>query len=84
MRWVRVRQWLVRMFSTGRSAEIDAEADRLIAEHGAGAYEVARENARATPRGGSQHRYWSKMASRIAERTGRDIGVTGADRYPGP
>ncbi|WP_166652294.1 hypothetical protein [Enterovirga rhinocerotis] len=50
------------------------------------AYAAARRRAREA-RGRRDHadaRLWAKVAVEIARRTGQDIGINGADRYPDP
>lgn len=62
-----------------RNAEVMAAA--AIELFGADAYEVAR--ICSGPAGARKDRFWATVAVRIADRTGREIGVTGADRRRG-
>lgn len=54
--------------------------------HGPEAYAIARRQARSGQRGthGSRDRFWTAVAIAIADDEGREIGVRGADRRPGP
>lgn len=59
-----------------------ADAEQLIAEHGDLAYAEARSRARqARETDHAADLHWSRVAVLIAERTGREIGVKGANRY---
>jgi hypothetical protein len=68
--------------------EVAAKAVDLLAVHGSLAYRVAREQARMERAGGrsTECRFWSRVAVEIVKREGRadQIGVKGADRWPGP
>lgn len=66
--------------------EARAKAADLIASHGPEAYAIARGQARSGARGarGSRDRFWTAVAIAIADAEGREIGVRGADRWPGP
>jgi hypothetical protein len=62
---------------------VRAEADSLISAMGELAYPEARERARSAREAGDRagDRLWSRVAVEIAARTGREVGVKGADRY---
>ncbi|MCJ2034587.1 hypothetical protein [Methylobacterium sp. J-068] len=63
--------------------EARAKASDLIAAYGPLAYSVAREEARKGARG-RRDRFWTAVAIAIAEIEGREIGVSGADRWGAP
>lgn len=79
-----IRAWLQRRCELRE--RIRKEATDLITFLGDHAYGEARGRARAARKVGSRrlYGYYSKVAVEIAARTGRDVGVTGADRYPVP
>jgi len=63
--------------------EARTKASDLIAAYGPLAYRVAREEARKGPRGarGRRDQFWTAVAIAIADVEGREIGVSGADRW---
>jgi hypothetical protein len=80
-------KWLshILLVSARRAARawIRHDAEVLLVGHGEQAYPEARERAR---RGRerldrSDARHWTKVAVEIARRTGREVGVSTADRY---
>lgn len=66
--------------------EARAKAADLIAAYGPHAYTIAREEARKGPRAarGRRDRFWTAVAIAIAQIEGREIGVMGSERWPGP
>ncbi len=58
-------------------------ADELIARHGGAAYTIARQHRLESlqQHDAARHRFWSKVARIIADRTGREVGVDTATRY---
>ncbi len=74
------RAWLDRQ-QARRNARADAE--RLIRDHGDGAYGIARAcrgKARATGDAKQLH-HWARVTSLVAIRTGYSAGLKAADRY---
>jgi len=74
--WRKQREYRERIWRT---------ADELIADHGDAAYDIARQHRRESlrQRDDARHRFWSKVARIIADRTGREVGVDTATRYLG-
>lgn len=81
---MQLKRYIVSMSPIRRRAEIDAKARALIDEHGDEAYYVARALSRDLGQRGRREPEWHAVSRRIAKLTGHVIGVTGADRYPGP
>lgn len=67
-------------------ARVEREASELLSSPDAHAYNEARWRMRAARSRGDRGdaRLWAKVAVEVADRTGHEIGVKGADRYPPP
>lgn len=70
------------VFGAPPSSEIEDLARALIAEHGDEAYYIARDRSRVRNR--SARRKWSQVASRVADLTGKVIGLRASDRWLEP
>ncbi|TDR89539.1 hypothetical protein [Enterovirga rhinocerotis] len=83
-----MRAWIAAFFARRREfrERVAREATDLMNWMGEMAYAGARQRAREA-RGrqdDADARLWAKVAVEIARRTGQDIGIKGADRYPDP
>lgn len=81
-RWLRARKTAKAV----RAALVEADAQDLIARFGEDAYHVARDRARdartgATVDGNRPARHWAVVKLRIAELTGKEVGLDTATRY---
>ena len=77
--------WLDELLCRGPvRSEVELKAAALLAVDERTAYDVARKEGRRLRGDARQARFWSRVAREIAKREGREIGVTGADRYLGP
>lgn len=66
-----------------RKEDIQSEADELLADHGEAAYETARAAMREARNRGDWglEKFFAQVAVRIADRTGKEIGVDTGTRY---
>lgn len=83
-RMMKLERYISHLHPARRRAEIDVRARDLIARHGDEAYYVARDLSGRLGLRGQREPEWNAVARRIAKLTGHEIGVSGADRYPGP
>lgn len=75
--------WLDEWLCLGPVREaVERKAADLLTVDERTAYDIAREEGRRHRANARQARFWSRVAREIARREGREIGVTGADRYP--
>ena len=77
--------WLDELLCIGPVRDqVERKAAALLSVDERTAYDVAREEGRRLRGDARQARFWSRVAREIARQEAREIGVSGADRYPGP
>jgi hypothetical protein len=67
-----------------RQQQVVRDADNLMALFGERAYFEALARAQHEDENGRDSRYWLAVRREIADRTGKEIGLDTATRYPGP